>query len=67
MSRHQSANARVYRSESSYVAPPRANTRLLTVDATPRPMRGILLAAAVAVPLWGTIGFAAHALWTLVR
>lgn len=37
------------------------------VDATPRAARGLILAVALSLPLWGSIGLMVHSLWNLIR
>jgi hypothetical protein len=37
------------------------------VDTTPRAARGIMLAAALSLPLWGGIGLIVHGMWSLIR
>jgi hypothetical protein len=39
----------------------------VNVDTTPRAMRGLMLAAALSVPLWGGIALVVHGLWNLAR
>jgi hypothetical protein len=41
--------------------------QVATVDATPRAARGIMLAAALSIPLWGGIAMIVHGLWSLMH
>lgn len=56
MIRRQTAQAQVLTMEQA-----------VTVDTTPRVMRGLMLAAALSVPLWGGIALVVHGLWNLAR
>lgn len=67
MARHASAHARTADPRPRLTLVPRTAAAEARVDATPRPVRGILLGAAMAIPVWGGIGLAVHTLWTLVR
>lgn len=58
MARRQTATARAH-----VVSVEQATT----VDTTPRAMRGLLLATALSLPLWGALGLIVHGLWNLAR
>jgi hypothetical protein len=41
--------------------------QVATVDTAPRAVRGIMLAAALSLPMWGGIGLIVHGLWSLMH